>query len=258
MGFRPPYSSSTSERTGQASGLKTTIGVTPGSFAISISWLSDWIATFSTRAATDVASPSWSRASSYAGSIAVPQIVSWNWLNRTCLHARPNSSRGIATRPDDAGDGRPRLGRDEPVLGPADPRLDPRMRGVTADGVVLEVVRSRPGCRRPTREPCRRTAVACSGAAAASHRPRRACGCSRGSRASVRRRGSRRRRRPSSRSSGRGQLGDRLVDVVARSSRGEQYSCGRRYVSTREPSADSHQKTGPGRRNLVGPGRMKT
>jgi hypothetical protein len=64
VGLRPPNSVSTVVRTGQAWGLNTTIGVVPGSAAIAIRRLIDWIATLCARVAIADASPSWSRASS--------------------------------------------------------------------------------------------------------------------------------------------------------------------------------------------------
>src|SRR3954468_1256411 len=86
----PPHSASTVARAGQACGLKTAIGTVDGSVAKAIRRLMDWIATFRWRLAIDVASPSWARAARYAGSIAVPPNVSWNSLNSTWRHARPN------------------------------------------------------------------------------------------------------------------------------------------------------------------------
>ena len=64
VALSPPNSVSTVVRTGQACGLNTTIGVVPGSAAIPIRLLSDWMPTLWARVAIADASPSWSRASS--------------------------------------------------------------------------------------------------------------------------------------------------------------------------------------------------
>jgi hypothetical protein len=89
------YSTSCVVRSGHGCGLKTTTGrVSTSSCSMWMRLATDCTAELKASAASDDACPSWSRASSYAGSIAVPASVSWNWLNSTSFHARVRSSSG--------------------------------------------------------------------------------------------------------------------------------------------------------------------
>ena len=93
------YSTSTSARSGHGCGLKTTTGRISSSGSMSICRAIDWIARLNASAAIDDAWPSWSRASSYAGSIDVPASVSWNWLKSSSFQASVSSSSGYGCTP---------------------------------------------------------------------------------------------------------------------------------------------------------------
>ena len=84
----------TSVRTGHGCGLNTTSGWLSLSYGMSIRRAITLWARVVIRLAIATASPSWSRASSYDGSIADPGSTSWNWLNSTCFQADSSRSRG--------------------------------------------------------------------------------------------------------------------------------------------------------------------
>src|SRR6266498_4130546 len=81
-----------SARTGQGWGLNTTTGVVPGTGSIPMRREIACTARLPARPAMAAASPSWSRASSYASSMEVPARTSWNWLNSTCRQACDSSA----------------------------------------------------------------------------------------------------------------------------------------------------------------------